>query len=116
MSKGRKTAAKQDDTIKLTFDTLNDELKKAGYELVIRRPVSKDLVVFDYGLLFTAGSNEIQIYVDDDLKAVIDHLLETNKQLIIKSNWLSPDTVAIKVPCDLAADTQSDGSNENVPE
>lgn len=84
--------------IKTTFDELNAELKKEGYELIIRRPLSKDLVMFDYGLLFTKDSKEVQVYVDDDLREVIEHLLETNAQVLIKSNWLSPDTIAITVP------------------
>lgn len=106
-TRGRKVASKElSNDIKLSFDTLNAELKQAGYELVLRRPVSKELMIFDYGLMFTQGSNEVKIYVDDDLKVVIDHLLETNETVIIKSNWMSPDTVAITVPCELTGATE----------
>jgi hypothetical protein len=111
----------EDIKIKWKFDALNAELKKAGFELIIRRPVSRDLVVFDYGLMFTRGSKEVQIYVDEDLQQVIEYLLETNEQLVIKSNWLSPDTVAITVPGvsqemtqNEAGSPQSDDSSENV--
>jgi hypothetical protein len=107
----------EDIKIKWKFDALNTELKKAGFELIIRRPVSRDLVVFDYGLMFTRGSKEVQIYVDEDLQQVIEYLLETNEQLVIKSNWLSPDTVAITVPRvtqNEAGSPQSDDSSENV--
>lgn len=114
--KGRKVASKEESNIKASFDMLNAELKQSGYELVIRKPVSKELEIFDYGLMFTQGSNEIKIYVDDDLKSVIDHLLETNKTVIIKSNWMSPDTVAITVPCEPTGDTESDENTVQVVE
>lgn len=124
--KGRKIAAKEVDItagIKTTFDALNAELKKEGYELIIRRPLSKDLVMFDYGLLFTKDSKELHVYVDDDLREVIEHLLETNAQVLIKSNWLSPDTIAITVPDnngsrmtqDVPQDTLIDNRTNQVP-
>ena len=116
-SKGRKVAAKENnisDTIKLSFDSLNEELKKTGYELVIRRPVTKDLVAFDYGLMFNKDSKEVNIYVDDDLQVVIDHLLETNQQVILKTNWFSPDTVAITVPLEATGNILSDDNTENI--
>ena len=114
-SKGRKVAAKEiTDTIKLTFDNLNEELKKAGYELIIRKPVTKDLVAFDFGLMFNKGSKEVNIYVDDDLQVVIDHLLETNQQVILKTNWFSPDTVAITVPLEATGNILSDDNTENI--
>lgn len=90
--------------IKLTFDQLAAELKEAGYELIIRRPPAKDLVQFDFGLLFEKDTNAVQIYVDDDLREVINFLLTTNKQVLIKTNWLSPDVVALKIPLDDTAE------------
>lgn len=82
------------------FAVLKQQLQEAGYELLLRKPPSTDLVAFDFGLMFSRGSNQVQVYVDDDLQDVINYLLETNKQVIIKTNWLSPDVIAIQVPLD----------------
>lgn len=106
----------EDLKIKWKFEKLQQEFKQAGFELIIRRPVSKDLVVFDYALMFTKSSQKIDVYVDEDLQQVIDHLLETNEKVVIKSNWLSPDTVAIKVPCEPTGDNVSDENKEKVSE
>lgn len=124
MSKKRKPAIALEDQIRWTFEDLQKAFQEAGYELIIRRPVSKDLVAFDYALLFTAKSDDIIVYVDEDLKQVIKHLLEMNAQVIIKSNWLSPDTVAIQVPyealdimpVEAIQDILRHDSDENVPE
>lgn len=117
-SQGRNVVQTEQD-IQISFDLLNEQFKAAGYELIIRRPVLKELVSFDYGLMFTRGTSEVNIYVDDDVRKVIDHLLETNEKVVIKCNWFSPDTVCVtvpKMPQDSAGDVLGHDTSEVIPE
>jgi hypothetical protein len=77
------------------FEDLKAELAKDGYELILRKTPTRDIVAFDFGLIFTKDSDVVQIYVDDLLKETIQQLLKTSGQVLLKSNWFSPDTMAV---------------------
>lgn len=70
-------------------------IKDTELELRIAPITTKELVAFDFGMLFKKGTNEVQIYVDDDLRASIDGLLEIHGQIILKVNAFSPDVMII---------------------
>jgi hypothetical protein len=70
-------------------------VKDADLEVAVRQKPTKELVAFDFGLLFTEGTNEVQIYIDDHLRESIDGLLKQHKMLILKVNALSPDVMFI---------------------
>lgn len=80
---------------KKIFEDLKAELAKSGYELIIRKAPTKDIVAFDFGLIFTKNNDIVQVYVDDLLKETIAHIVKEKGQLLLKSNWFSPDTMAI---------------------
>lgn len=86
---------KKKPTIEQTLEELKAALNKEGYELILRKKPTKDIVAFDFGLIFTKDSNEVQIYVDDVLKEVITQLTITNGQVLLKANYFSPDVVLI---------------------
>ena len=70
-------------------------IKEPEIEAIIRQKPTKDLVAFDFGLMFTEGSKEVQIYVDEHLQEAINGLLQLHGKLIIKVNIFSPDVVMI---------------------
>ncbi len=70
-------------------------IKEPEFEVDLRLPVTKDLIAFDFGLLLTRDSNEVQIYIDDDLRMALDALLRDYGQVILKVNFFSPDVVVI---------------------
>lgn len=69
------------------------EIKKPEFELTVRPKLTKDLVAFDFGLLFKEGTQEVQIYVDELLQQVINDLLSQHKSVILKTNFYSPDVI-----------------------
>ena len=71
------------------------KIKQPEFEVVLRQKSTKDLVMFDFGLLFKRGSDEIQIYIDPELRKVIDSQLEDHEQLIVKVNYFSPDVITV---------------------
>jgi hypothetical protein len=73
-------------------------LKDVEYELVLRTKSTRDLVAFDFGLLFTKDVPIVQIYVDDELRAVLDSLMVDSDQVILKVNYYSPDVHVIVSP------------------
>lgn len=70
-------------------------VKDTDLEVVIRQKPTKDLVAFDFGLMFQEGTSEVQVYVDDHLRESIDGLLKIHKKLILKVNAFSPDVMFI---------------------
>lgn len=73
-------------------------MKVNDFELVVRQKTTKDLVAFDFGLMFNRDTNEVQIYVDDTLRAAIDGLLMQHESIILKTNFYSPDVFFIVGP------------------
>lgn len=74
---------------------LNQELKAAGYEVVVRKIPTKDVVAFDFGLVFSAESKEVGIFVDDVLQELLITLAKEHGQIFIKINWFSPDVMVV---------------------
>ena len=70
-------------------------IKDSQLEVVIRQQPTKDLVAFDFGIMFEEGSNEVKIYVDDDLQEAIKGMLKIHKKLVFKVNYFSPDVIVI---------------------
>lgn len=79
----------------LKLEELNKELRAAGYEVVIRQVPTKDVVAFDFGLVFTADSKDVGLYVDDDLRDTLIYLAKEHGQVFIKVNWFSPDVMVV---------------------
>ncbi len=77
------------------LQALNEELKASGYEVVIRKLPTKDVVSFDFGLVFTADSKEVGLYVDEDLRDILVSLAKENGQVLVKVNWFSPDVMVV---------------------
>lgn len=84
---------KKRSTVKL--DTKNIPIENSQIELVLRQKPTKDLVAFDFGLLFTEGTKEVQIYVDDMLRESLNGLLKIHGKVILKVNVFSPDVMLI---------------------
>lgn len=74
---------------------LNDELKTAGYEIVVRKIPTKDVVAFDFGLVFTKDSKDVGLYVDETLQDILASLASEHGQVLIKTNWFSPDVMVV---------------------
>lgn len=77
------------------LEELNVELRKTGYEVSIRRIATKRVDPFDFGLIFTKDSKEVGLYVDDDLRAALDILANEHGQILVKTNWFSPDVIVV---------------------
>ena len=77
------------------LEELNQELRAAGYEVVVRRVPTRDVVAFDFGLVFTADSNEVGLYIDDQLRELLEILAKEKGQILIKTNWFSPDVMVV---------------------
>lgn len=71
------------------------DLRKSGYEIVVRRIPTKDVVAFDFGLVFTADSTDVGLYVDEDLRAALTILAKQHGQILVKVNWFSPDVMVV---------------------
>jgi hypothetical protein len=91
--KGRKAPKKL--TPYEVLEESNVKLRESGYELVLRRIPTKDVVAFDFGLVFTKDTTEVGLYVDDDLRDALTHLASKHGQVLIKANWFSPDVVVV---------------------
>jgi len=74
---------------------INDALSAQGYELVLRAKPTKDVVAFDFGLIFTKDSQDVGLYVDDLLRDVLVNLASEHGQVLIKVNWFSPDVLVV---------------------
>lgn len=74
---------------------LNEALRNDGYEVVIRRHPTKDVVAFDFGLVFTKDSTEVGLYVDELLKDTLIALANEHGQIFVKVNWFSPDVMVV---------------------
>ncbi len=74
---------------------LNEELKAKGYEVVIRKIPTKDVVAFDFGLVFTKDSRDVGLYVDDVLRDALIVLSNEHGQVFVKVNWFSPDVMVV---------------------
>ncbi len=70
-------------------------IKDVPLELRIVRQSTKELVAFDFGLMFEKDSNTVQVYVDDMLRESINGLLALHGKLIMKVNAFSPDVFLI---------------------
>ena len=79
----------------LKLEDLNKELRESGYEILVRKIPTKDVIAFDFGLVFTADSNEVGLYVDDDLREALQILAKEHGQVLIKTNWFSPDVIVV---------------------
>jgi len=88
---------KTDNTVNITaqIKEINDALSEQGYELVLRAKPTKDVVAFDFGMIFTKDSNEVGLYVDDLLRDVLTSLANQHGQVLIKVNWFSPDVIVV---------------------
>lgn len=112
----RKTQKLEDEVKKL--EDLNQQLREKGYEIVLRHIPTKDVVAFDFGLIFTKDSKDVGLYVDDDLRLTLETLANQHGQILLKTNWFSPDVMVV-TPNELAptvplGDTESDDTAEVV--
>jgi len=78
-------------------------IKNIGKIRISKPTYTKELVAFDFGLWFKRDSKEIQLYIDPELQATIDRLLEQHGELIIKTNFFSDDVLAVTSPLQNAA-------------
>ncbi len=74
---------------------LNEELIEKGYEVVIRKIPTKDVVAFDFGLVFTKDSKDVGLYVDELLRDTLIALSNEHGQVFVKVNWFSPDVMVV---------------------
>lgn len=91
--RGRKPKELVDPMQKL--DELNQSLRLAGYEVLVRRIPTKDVVAFDFGLIFSKDSTDVGLYVDDNLRDTLVSLANQHGQVLIKVNWFSPDVMVV---------------------
>lgn len=96
--KSRKTQKPSSDILQeplKKLDELNKELRATGYEVVLRSIPTKDVVAFDFGLVFTKDSKEVGLYVDDVLRDILVALAVKHGQVLLKANWFSPDVIVV---------------------
>jgi hypothetical protein len=74
---------------------VNDKIRESGYELVLRQIPTRDVVAFDFGMVFTKDSADVGIYADDLLADTMKSLANEHGQVFIKVNWFSPDVMVI---------------------
>ena len=80
---------------------INEQLKTQGYEIIIRRIPTKAVVAFDIGITVTKDSDIFELYMDGDLKELLQALAAQHGKVHIKVNFFSPDVTLIAAPPDL---------------